>query len=294
MKGRILDTAWGVALYLLLRNDVSWALLSDEDRRRVKAANLKHNTQRPTYADPTKYGGGRTYDLPGERRATAKGALLQDFLDKGNPESILEVGPGSGYYTRQLVEHPSVKRYAAIDIGGAFIEFLEPRLSQLKNVDSRLYCGDVITIDLDSKFEAIVLLSAVHHIPDRLELFQRLFELLADGGRIFAFDAAHYLPRLWRLSKKMVGKGYLTKAYRADVTNLSTHHMCTLGEYRKICRRIEGLQIEAAHFGEHSRPFNWFLKKNQGLTFNQKTWLRFFSSRMAIIMKKTGQDRLQT
>ena len=55
----MLNNSIGVFLYLILRNDISWKLLSDSEKNIIKKANFKHNNFRDDYASPEKYGSGR-------------------------------------------------------------------------------------------------------------------------------------------------------------------------------------------------------------------------------------------
>src|SRR4051794_40254050 len=96
----LLSSRVGLAIYKLLPNHWSWRLLNDRERTRILAANVVHNTTRPDYADPRQYQGGVNFDSEGDRRATARGRLVADFLDRRQPERVLEVGPGAGFYTR--------------------------------------------------------------------------------------------------------------------------------------------------------------------------------------------------
>src|SRR5690349_5929202 len=55
----LLTNRLGVFLYIILRNDWSWSLLSERDRALVFRANQSHNTGREDYANPDLYGGVR-------------------------------------------------------------------------------------------------------------------------------------------------------------------------------------------------------------------------------------------
>lgn len=96
----MLNIRLGLLLYLLLPNDYSWGLLSDRAKERVLRANYFHNTHRPDYADPECYDSGRGFDVDDERGATPRGRIIQRFLQKYEPKTVLEVRPGSGFCTR--------------------------------------------------------------------------------------------------------------------------------------------------------------------------------------------------
>jgi len=296
MKHRILDSSFGIVLYFLLRTDWVWALLSPDEREVIKAANVEHNTGRDGYADPETYGGGRGFDSLDDRAQSTGGRLLRDFLERTNPKRVVEFGPGSGYHTRQIVEHPSVESYHGVDINPAFLDFLRPRLVETarkkKDFAFELQHAD-FREGLDVKADAAILLATVHHIPDRRELFDAIQSCLVDGGHIFASDPTHYLPRLRRLLYKMGQSGYLKVEYRSKRSNLSTHGFCTLGEYRKICRQAPGLAVEEYTFFRQDKLAHKFFGFCRRILGIDNKWLRersaiarWFSAEMAIILKK--------
>jgi len=285
----MLTSPLGTILHLLLRNDLGWSLLSEEEKELVKKANAGFNTLRPDYADPARYQGGRSYDSAEDRTKSPRGLVLRDFLEKYRPRTVLEVGPGSGYHTRQLVEFPTIERYLAVDINDHFLEFIGRRLSSLAKpgFEAAFFCADIVGLEAEIRAEAIILLSAVHHIPDRLELLEKLKGFLAPGGRILALDPAHGLPRVWRLTKKLYSQGYLKKAYRQNPANFATHQFCTLGEYRRLCRRIEGLSLEEAFTWGQARPFCWLPGVKRAQPYCRRGWLGWFASEIGVVLKRT-------
>jgi len=95
----------GYACYYMLRNDWVWALLSEQEKDFVKKHNEYWNNNNPGYKNPDEYQGqqGKSFRTFGDRSASWEGKMIQWFLDKERPRSMLEVGPGSGYFTRQII-----------------------------------------------------------------------------------------------------------------------------------------------------------------------------------------------
>jgi len=254
----MLNNPFGVALYLLLRNDLSWSLLSDEEKKIISKANEDHNIGRDDYADPEEYGklryeGGENWDHWDRGKQGHRGDAIAEILNVIQPARVLEIGPGAGLLSRLIAESPFVKEFDAVDIGQAFLDYLEPRLHKLKetkdNFSYRLICADFNSVMLPSNsYDAVVLLSTVHHIPDRLALFETVAKMVRPGGVIICYDPTHYLIRVMRLMKKCLFSGYLKASYYKKRTNLSTHHMCSLGEYKKICRKVPQLSIRETVF----------------------------------------------
>ncbi len=270
--------------YLLLRNDIGWKMLSEQERASIIKANMDCNVNRDDYANPEKYGaerliGGENWDnfqtWPDDVRSQA----LLKMLNDNRPARVLEIGPGAGFYTRGLCEHAAVKEYTAVDIGGAFLDFLRPRLETIKkrkNFNYNLITGEITGVNIPEKFDLIVLLSTVHHIPNRIDLFKKLSDMLVDGGTIYCFDPSHYLPRIAGLLKKCVFNGYLKKECRLN--NISTHHMCSLGEYKHIIGAVGDLKIEKVFykFPERIRQFGKFLYP-----------AILFSNEIGVVLRKT-------
>lgn len=243
----LLSSRIGLACYLLLPNRLGWACLTREERARVKRGNLFHNVKRPDYADPAKYQDGLGFDsVAGDRIADR--AHVQAFLDRVRPASVLEVGPGAGYLTRTIASHPSVQRLVAVDINGAFLEHIRPRLAALRpELSVRLVEGSVDDVGPEV-VDAVVLYSAVHHIPDRDELFRALGACLRPGGHVLAVDPTHYLARLRKIWRKVRKPGHLS--HQLDLLRqyqFSTHAMCQLAEYRAIAAHT-GFRVTRVEF----------------------------------------------
>ncbi len=255
-KMRMLGTVPGRFLYHLLRNDVSWGMLSEREKAYVKEMNRLHNNEREDYRAKDVPAGKLRFETEGERDEPRKGRIVDEFLREFNPESVVEIGPGPGYNTRQIVEHPSVKRYAAIEINSYFREYLSERLAAHAAKDPlefRVLDPDQVEpagIDAD----AVIFLSSIHHIPDRVELFSWAASMLNAGGRILALEPSHSWLRVKHLLHKLYEFTIKTKGYFEVGTTVSTHHYCTVGEYRKICGKVGNLHLDRFYlFGRMSR-----------------------------------------
>jgi SAM-dependent methyltransferase len=250
----LLASRLGIAVYLLCPHRWVWTWLTPEERAVVEAGDRYQNTQRPDYADPTQYQGGVGFDSLTDARRERHLQQLVEFLDRVRPASVLEVGPGSGYLTRTIVEHAAVRRYVAVDVNPAFLEYLRPRLEgvQKEEFTFELFAGTVDQVRA-SGFDAAVLLSVVHHIPDRERLFSTIGALLNRPGHVLAIDPTHYLLRIRKLLRKVARRGYLDMLLAlARQRQISTHAMCQLAEYRAVTRRT-GFEITLVHFDNHPR-----------------------------------------
>lgn len=236
-KQPVITSAFRLWLFFLLRNDRVWAMLTEEERANLLEANREHNTFREDYFDPTKYGGGQGVGSEDDRRTIPAGAWLGEFLDRYQPRRVIEVGPGAGYFTRMLIEHPSVEELDAIDINPYFLEHISEYLSE--SGPSRLrfssYCGDFQDVEIEPA-DAVILMNALHHIPNREDFFDFLEKRVRPGGFVFFFDPSHYLPRVRQLIGKLLSPGYV-RGKTSGEWPTGTHHFCTLGEFRRLVRR---------------------------------------------------------
>jgi ubiquinone/menaquinone biosynthesis C-methylase UbiE len=250
----LLSNPFGIALYFLLRNDWAWKLLSADEKEIINQANREHNVERHDYKNPEEYGaerveGGDNWDNSSIENRGKRGDELQRLLEKFKPVNVLEIGPGGGLLTKQIASYDSVSHLTLLDLGQAFLDFLHPRLESLR--DSKPgFTFDLLVQDAkdisgeDQVYDMVFLSSAVHHIPDRTALFSNLSRLMKPGGVVVCFDPSHYFERLVRLSKRIMKSGYIKKSYYMNRTNLSTHQMCTYGEYKSICKSTGAFEVE--------------------------------------------------
>lgn len=292
--------------FRVLRNDISWRLLSDKNREWILRSNLIPNLERPGYADPENYGGGKTFDSKKNRKSTAKGLLLANYLEKYQPKSVLEIGPGAGFDTRMICDFPSVKRYVGVDINPAFTDFLQPRLNKFalskKDFSFSLHTGDFKSMAFEP-VNSIIFLSAVHHIPDRNELFASIKEPLVEGGTLFLYEPSHYLPRIDLITRKFL-RGYYGPKYRNELSGLATHNFCTAEEFEKVFHKVGQLKMEKCFHLRLEFPFfvNRILRaylNRKGVFRTPENWfmvegannpLRFFANRIAVIAQKSTRS----
>tara|TARA_B100001093_G_C26694907_1_gene956474 strand:- start:99 stop:719 length:621 start_codon:yes stop_codon:yes gene_type:complete len=185
---------------------------------------------------------------------------LNSQLNKFNPKKVLEVGSGPGLFSKMIYKHNSVESLSINDINQGFIDFIiekEKKISNRKLLNA--YVGDIMEIKIPEKFDMIIIISSLHHIPERIRIFKLFNELMNPGGTIVISEPSHYLKRIYWLLKKI--KMLSTKAYLENIQNYSTHHMCSAGEYKKIIRSINNLSIKRIDFDDPTKTQNLFLKK---------------------------------
>lgn len=99
-------------------------------------------------------------------------------------ESALEIGCGSGEFTRMLALRS--KRVLAVDLSSGMIKTAEDASTGLKNIEYRI--GNILEYEWPGNhFDCIVSIATLHHLP--LEsMFEKIAFALKSGGRVIVLD----------------------------------------------------------------------------------------------------------
>ena len=158
------------------------------------ARNLRRNCrlERTTAGRPS-FQAARLSRTP--RVASPGRALTEAFLYSQlpamlppGPIRVLELGCGSGSLTRLLAEIGYSGQYVGVDIGDRFDRTVQP------GFEKTFVCGDVHTFQPDARFDLVISVSVLEHVPDDARLTARLDELVAPGG-----VQLHFVPSGWGL-----------------------------------------------------------------------------------------------
>lgn len=230
----MLNNTIGIFLYILLPNHWSWEyLLSNSEKKVILDACYRHNNVQ--YAIPENY--DREHKRRGPPEWTKEGKLLQYTLKKYSPSSVLEFGPGSGFYAKQIFSFPSVKEYHAIDIVQPFLEYVKREIATKQDrIKSAFICDDFLKHEFGQKYDLILFISTLHHIPNRVEYLKKCSLLLSDRGVVIFIEPTHRFYRILKLLRDFY-KEYHKKEFWSDRENLSTHHYITMLEVNYIRRK---------------------------------------------------------
>lgn len=229
--------------YILKPNQSVWESLDDAQRKTIKRINFGYNSYRPSYT-PEGYKLGQNFLSEESRTKFLEGRLLTEFLENREPEKVLEIGPGSGFYSKLIVDCPSVKHYTAVEINQFFGEYLDTCIKDNSDIDHHVIIGDYDQVTAFD-FDAVVAMSSLHHIPDRARMLAHFSKLSDRDFTLFAFDPAHYIPRIVRLLRKV--PRYMRNRTYANESSWSTHHFVRIGEFEDICRN-NNAEIVAIHY----------------------------------------------
>lgn len=102
-------------------------------------------------------------------------------------DHILEIGPGWGAW----FEYASARgvKCTGISISQASIDYLQGRAKQL-GYDWELIYSDLLTYETDKKYNAIVIMGVIEHLPHYNKVLDKFLGLLKPGGRIFLDGSA--------------------------------------------------------------------------------------------------------
>jgi cyclopropane-fatty-acyl-phospholipid synthase len=102
-------------------------------------------------------------------------------------DRILEIGPGWGAWF-EYASQRGVK-CTGISISQASIDYLQGRARALGH-DWELIFSDLLDYDSDHKFDAIVIMGVIEHLPDYQRVLQKFMSLLKPGGHVFLDGSA--------------------------------------------------------------------------------------------------------
>jgi phosphatidylethanolamine/phosphatidyl-N-methylethanolamine N-methyltransferase len=114
------------------------------------------------------------------------------------PMRVLEVGPGTGPITRELLKAMrSGDELHVVEINPSFSRRLEERLlapfrAARPDVRVVLHCCPIEAAPLEGRFDSIVCSLPFNNFPPPLvrRIFRQLLELLAEGGELVYFEYA--------------------------------------------------------------------------------------------------------
>jgi ubiquinone/menaquinone biosynthesis C-methylase UbiE len=122
--------------------------------------------------------------LPGLRHAAAD---LVRRLALDAETRVLEIGPGSGFYTRALVETQLSNRLVCLDVQPAMLQKLQKRFAARA---PRLVCADASALPFrPGSFDRILMVTVLGEIPDRSGALRECARLLSDDGMLIVAES---------------------------------------------------------------------------------------------------------
>jgi SAM-dependent methyltransferase len=122
-------------------------------------------------------------DLP---RPFMRRQTLRDMLDLAPGERVLEVGPGTGYYSLGVADQIAPDgRLDVLDLQQAMLDELMRRAADRGITNIVPTAGDARDLPIpDATFDAAFLVATLGEIPDRDRALRELHRVLKPGGRL--------------------------------------------------------------------------------------------------------------
>ena len=222
-------------LYLTLPQPGKMALLPAELRGQLDRINLAANVGMYSGRGATAYDAIHRYAELDHHEYPAQ-QLVGDAWPRDGYGRALELGAGSGYFTRLIARHADtvtavepvpdmqlVLREGCERHGIANVEVLSASAAEMPE---RLPAASV-----DSAF----LIQSLHHMHRRPSIFEALSRVVRPGGRLLIVEPHHNLRRVARLARKWV-KYYRRRDFWSRELAWATHDFLTCGELRALCR----------------------------------------------------------
>jgi len=153
--------------------------------------------------------------------------LMERLSKESDLEELIELGCGTGFYTKALAEHAS--RVIATDLSDEMLAVARTQLRGWQNVSVEK--ADCERIDFpDGKFGSVFMANLIHVIEDPSIALQESYRILKDGGLLLIVDYTGHGMK-WFERMKM-GIRYLRRFGKppAHSRNLSPDELCALVE----------------------------------------------------------------
>ena len=123
-------------------------------------------------------------------RRTLHWRRLLEMLDVKGSERVLEVGPGTGYYSLPVARSLNAGSLDVVDVRKEFVEHVARRADTagLTNLRASLGDGSWLPYD-DGGFDAAFLVTVLGEIPDQDAALRELRRVLRPGGRLIVGES---------------------------------------------------------------------------------------------------------
>jgi ubiquinone/menaquinone biosynthesis C-methylase UbiE len=117
-----------------------------------------------------------------------------------NDMTVLEIGPGMGYFTLPLARIVGPKgRVVSVDIQDRMLSALGKRVARAglsDRIETRfVQAGSLGVSDLCGRFDFVLAFAVVHEVPDHAGLFREIHAALKPGGVLLMADPLSHFSR---------------------------------------------------------------------------------------------------
>ena len=166
------------------------------------------------------------------------GRLVVNVFDRAQKHTktpkVLDLGAGEGSVTLPFLELGA--KVMAIDISKSQLEALKGRCNQFGDM-LEVRCEDINDTlkDKSKKYDIIVVVSFLHHVPDYLGMIREAADLLHPHGQLFFFQDPLRYDTVGRCTMLFSKLAYFSwRVFRGDV----------IGGLKRRLRRARGIYLE--------------------------------------------------
>ncbi|MBI4262412.1 class I SAM-dependent methyltransferase [Candidatus Uhrbacteria bacterium] len=199
------------------------------------------------------------------------GETIQLFADQiPDGARVLDVGCGNGRFLDAFAGRAI--DYTGLDVSSRMIAQARARNKGVQ-IPHRFIVGDMLALPFpDAAFDAVIEVSAFHHIPSnvlRVQAVREFARVLKPGGRLFLTDWNLWQPRmilryrLWNLIFCWALQGhdrrdvYVQWKRGVDQPIKRYIHVFSLREVRHLMRE-SGFIIEQQYYSLQGKPAHWW------------------------------------
>jgi len=224
--------------------------------------------------------------------------LIVEKLSFAGNVDILEIGPGTGELVGLLGDLFSPNAtYTAMDIAQPFLDFIKEekkhQLSKFKSVN--FISGNFKDYSFEKKYDLIIICGSLHHMPFRMEIYKKLYELCNENAYVVLVDGRNRNFCPLTISRN------IRKVLSPDFDILDHCHFLTEKEMKRI-PHITDFALHNLYFSvpKPKKLFHYlynFLYKNKydnkykfELNICKKMPAKYFATQMFVVLKKNSGD----
>lgn len=134
----------------------------------------------PTYRDLRYW----SFDEPAARALQRILDALVSVVGQGRSRALLEVGCGPGQFLQ-------LAKQRGFDVAGVELNADHAAEARDRTNGSQIFCGDFMTQPFTRRFDLVLMLDLIEHLPDPLAALRRCYELLEPGGYVVVYTPNH-------------------------------------------------------------------------------------------------------
>jgi len=156
------------------------------------------------YDDDAKRYDSRWLTRGGSRTARIQGKIVKELISCWSGYRILEVGPGTGRFSINLVE--CADTYFAADLSSKMLQFARERLLHATSNEIEMCQASFYSLPFhESSFDALFSVNVLNHVPDIEAALAEISRVLKPGGKFlvsFANASSFFLPAALVVNKR--------------------------------------------------------------------------------------------